>query len=285
MYFPSLTLAVDTIAKKAVLLPSSVAKGIAMTRKEENSGLTAEWLRENMDYDQHTGIFSWKKGGVGRVVGRRIGANERVTRTKNYRSLRINGKLYYAHRVPWFYVYGQWPSTSIDHIDGDRTNNAMINLRLATPAQNAARRVTHRALAPSRGVFPQGVGFVARLHHGGKRHYLGYFPTAEAAKVAYEAKAKEIHGDFAYSERKRADFVNAIACEICGKTSDLRLDRTALGKPRGKLCLHCWGLIQSCNMDKRLLQRAMRYIDDINVFDEPNYQEFIGSLPQHQEPN
>lgn len=61
-------------------------------------------------------------------------------------------------------------------------------------------RKTTRKIAPSRGVFPHGVGFVARIHHGGKRHYLGYFSTHQAAKAAYEAKAKEIHGDFAHTE-------------------------------------------------------------------------------------
>ncbi len=45
---------------------------------------------------------------------------------------------------------------------------------------------------------PHGAGYVARLHHKGVRHYLGYFTTLEAAKAAYAAKAKEVHGEFAY---------------------------------------------------------------------------------------
>src|SRR6266853_1344237 len=89
----------------------------------------------------------------------------------------------------------------LDHIDNNKSNNTISNLREATAAQNAARRPTgQRRIAPSRGVFPHGPGFVARIHFAGKRHYLGYFPTLEGARAAYEAKAKEIHGEFAHSK-------------------------------------------------------------------------------------
>jgi hypothetical protein len=112
--------------------------------------------------------------------------------------MKINGDVYYAHRVAWLYHYGEWTLGPINHIDEGRTNNAIENLRLSAPAQNAARRKTIRTIGTSRGVFPHGPGFVARIHHHNKRHYLGYFKTAEEAKAAYEAKAKEIHGEFAY---------------------------------------------------------------------------------------
>lgn len=262
-----------------------------MTPKEKKSDLSVSWLRENMAYEPKTGVFSWKLPGFGRTVGKPIGTGETVTKSKNYRALRINGTLYYAHRIAWLHHHGEWPKGLIDHIDGDRTNNAISNLRLATSAQNAARRTTTRILSPSRGVFPHGAGYVARLHHGGKRHYLGYFSTAEVAKAVYEAKAKEVHGEFAFVEKtERADFQSALECEICGTSKDLRLDRTRLGKPRGKLCLHCWGLVQSSRMDKRLLQKAMRYIDSIDVRDEDTqeYKAFLegvaGRPPNKVEP-
>lgn len=169
-----------------------------MTPNEERSGwMTAEWVRENLAYEPETGVFLWKRRGFGRTLGKVVG----TTVWPGYIALKINGVRHYAHRVAWLYVHGEWPSGHIDHIDGDKANNAISNLRVATPAQNAARRKTTRKIAPSRGVFPHGVGFVARLHHGGRRHYLGYFPTAAAAKAAYEAKAKEIHGEFAHVER------------------------------------------------------------------------------------
>lgn len=179
-----------------------------MTPKESGSKITAEWARENLAYEPDTGVFLWKKRGFGRTLGKVIGTKI----WPGYIVLKLNGEVHYAHRVAWLYVNGEWPSKSLDHIDGDKSNNAIANLRIATSAQNAARRKTTRKIAPSRGVFPHGVGFVARIHHGGKRHYLGYFSTHEAAKAAYEAKAREIHGDFAHEEQLTAqDFAVAEA--------------------------------------------------------------------------
>ncbi len=166
-----------------------------MTRKEKQSGLTAEWLREVPE----TGAFLWKISGFGRTMGKVLGT--RIW--SGYLIMKVDGTVYYAHRLAWLYVHGEWPNGNLDHIDSDKSNNAIANLRIATSAENAARRPTLRTIAPSRGVFPHGVGFVARIHFGGKRHYLGYFPTAESAKAAYEAKAKEIHGKFAHQEPEK----------------------------------------------------------------------------------
>lgn len=103
-------------------------------------------------------------------------------------------------------------------IDGDKANNAIGNLRVGTSAQNAANRPTKRTVAASRGVMPHGAGFVARLHYQGKRHYLGYHPTLQAAQAAYEAKAKEVHGEFAHIEKRSAPIV-ALMPEFCGVMS------------------------------------------------------------------
>jgi hypothetical protein len=167
-----------------------------MTPKERASPITVEYLRENIAYEPETGVFLWKKAKQGRTLGKQIG----TIVWPGYRVLKIENTVYYAHRVAWLYVHGEWPTRSVDHIDGNRANNAIRNLRLATPAQNVARRKTKRTIAPARGVMPHGAGFVARIHHAGVRHYLGYFPTLEAAVSAYEAKAKEIHGEFRYAE-------------------------------------------------------------------------------------
>lgn len=180
-----------------------------MTPKEKKSTLTAEWLREHMAYVPELGVFMWKVRGAGRTVGKHLGTMNR----DGYVAIKVNNTVFYAHRLAWFYVHGEWPSGSIDHIDKVRTNNAIANLRKATPAQNAARRKTIRTLAPSRGVFPQSGGFVARIHHAGKRHYIGYFKTEALAKAAYEAKAKEIHGEFAFVEMP-TEFDTSVAAAV-----------------------------------------------------------------------
>ena len=168
-----------------------------MTTKEKKSNLKVEWLRRNMAYEPETGTFIWKVRGPGKTVGKSLGTKI----WSGYVTIKVDGVVYYAHRLAWFYTYGEWPEGQIDHIDRNKANNGIANLRISTPAQNSARRATTRRVAVSRGVMPHGTGFVARIHHAGKRHYLGYFATAEAAKAAYEAKAKEIHGEFAHVER------------------------------------------------------------------------------------
>lgn len=253
---------------------------MSMTPKEKASKLTPSWLREHMHYDPNTGHFMWIKPGQGRTVGKRIGSRL-WSKGLTYLSMRVNGDIHFAHRLAWFYHYGEWPSGIIDHIDGDRANNAIGNLRIATHAQNAARRPTNRGIAPSRGVFPHGVGYVARIHSGGKRHYLGYFSTAEQAKVAYETAAKKIHGEFAHpteeASKPRGDYMQALQCEMCGidaKDADhgMKIDRTDLGQARGCLCFNCWSFVYLCNANKVELQRkfrnAMRYIDRLDVFDD-----------------
>lgn len=243
-----------------------------MTPKEKKSNLKVDWLRENMAYDPSTGIFAWSKPGYGRTVGKPIGSKMVGSKQGNsYLAMKIDGTIFYAHRVAWFYVKGVWPNGTIDHIDGDPSNNRIANLREATSAQNAARRSTTRMIGPSRGVFPHGAGFVARLHHGGVRHYLGYFDTAEKAQSAYETKAKQIHGEFAHAPEKkrgRGDWMNALACEACGSEDRVRLDRTRIGTPRGKLCLECWGIVLTHEADaKKVHKRASQVIAYINRLD------------------
>lgn len=274
MYRSYTNFAVDKFPGKAIIVASTGET--AMTPKERNSKLTAAWLRENMDYAPDTGVFMWKKRGFGRTVGKPLGS-KLWTKGAAYLTMKVDGTVYYAHRLAWLYHYGEWPAQSVDHIDGDRTNNAIENLRVCTAAQNAARRPTSkRNIAPSRGVFPHGTGYVARIHFGNKRHYLGYFPTAEEARVAYEKAAKKIHGEFAHASEAppaRGDYLNATQCEICGSSDRLRYDRTRLGTPRGMLCIRCWGLVTFTDHNPkeiwRLARNAARYIENLDVPEDP----------------
>lgn len=252
---------------------------LPMTAKKALN-FTHEWLLDNMAYDSETGVFSWKMPGYGRTVGKPIGDGPRA-KGQDYLMMRINGQLLYAHRLAWFYVTGEMPDGVIDHIDGNKTNNSIANLRVATHSQNAARRKTTRALGPSRGVVPHQGGYVARIHHAGKRHYLGYFLDPEEAKAVYEAKAKELFGEFAHEaepKRERGDWMNATECEACGGTKNLRWHRTILGTPRGMLCINCWGFMLLHGDDpKQILEYAKNLVRYVKSLDVPE-----DALPPHQ---
>lgn len=116
--------------------------------------------------------------------------------SQGYIQVNIGYVNYRAHRVIWEMLKGPIPEgLVVDHIDGNKGNNRISNLRLATPMQNAAN-------SKGFGACPKGVKkhkdkFQARIGYKGKRYHLGSFATPEEAKSAYDAKAKELHGEFA----------------------------------------------------------------------------------------
>jgi HNH endonuclease/AP2 domain len=150
-------------------------------------------LAERVAYDPATGVFRWKaskyRSRIGTVAGRR--------HLSGHISIEVNGKTYYAHRIAWLFMTGQWPKDEIDHIDGDPSNNRFDNLREATHAQNLANRRNRRPGLKGAS-FDKKLGkWQSYIHPQGRKQSLGYFNTAEEAHAAYVAKAKEVFGDFA----------------------------------------------------------------------------------------
>ena len=156
-------------------------------------GVTADYVRSVLDYDLTTGVFVWRgwrggRAGTGTVAGSIVGG---------YRRIKLRKKLYSAHRLAWLYVHGTWPPHDIDHINLDRDDNRIANLRCATRSQNIANTsVRADNKTRLRGVTPSDGGFIARLTVCGERQYLGFFKTAELAHAAYINAAKEAYGEF-----------------------------------------------------------------------------------------
>ena len=166
------------------------------------SNLTASRLKELLHYDQETGVFTWREP----ASGRKNPAAARGDK-HGYRRIRIDGCLYYAHRLAWLYVYGEWPSTGLDHINGDPSDNRIVNLRQATQAQNA-RNVWRPSRSLPRGVYALGRRYEAKISAGGKRYYLGLFKTPQEASEAYTKAARELHGEFSKEYSMTAEVVN-----------------------------------------------------------------------------
>lgn len=160
--------------------------------------LTQERLKEVLHYDPDSGQFTRLTGPyAGRVAGYR--------KPKVYNRIWIDGVQYFAHRLVWLYVYGRWP-LSVDHADGDPGNNALRNLREATPAQN---RVNASAFKNSttgvRGVhFHAGAGkYRVQVMRDGRSYHGGYFASLSDAENAAIVLAREVHGQFACDEKGR----------------------------------------------------------------------------------
>ena len=157
--------------------------------------LTADRLRELLDYDPATGVFTWRTTRRGKALA---GAAAGCLR-RGYRVISVEDRDYFAHRLAWLYVYGAWPTLGIDHISGVKDDNRLVNLREASQLQNCANRGVHsNNAARVKGVRRLSSGrWQVRIMRDYRPFHLGSFDTLEAAKAAY-AKAAEFHfGSFA----------------------------------------------------------------------------------------
>lgn len=158
------------------------------------SNLTVERLRQVLAYDQESGLFTWREATSFRVtVGKTAGSPCK----SGYIEIGVDGHSYYAHRLAWFYVTGEWPPHQVDHRDRVRTNNAFLNLRRALNAENTQNSVTPRAHNKSGylGVsFDRRRGmFTAEIRAGNKRFRLGFFEDPKDASAAYWSAKKAVH--------------------------------------------------------------------------------------------
>lgn len=160
----------------------------------EANSLTAEEVRRHLSYCPETGEFHWLTSGKGRPGAGHVAGC--VSGALGYRLIGLHGKRHFAHRLAWLMTHGRWPEHQIDHINGDRADNRLANLREATHAENQQNKHTTRGNKTGfRGVFihkPTGK-FVAQCRHMKKRHHIGSFDTAAEAHAAYVAYVRAIN--------------------------------------------------------------------------------------------
>ena len=157
--------------------------------------LTHERLLEVLDYDPETGEFRWKPHKGLRKV--RAGTVAGTLNQLGYRQISIKRKVYLAHRLAWFYVHGTWPTRCIDHINRNRADNRLANLRDVTHSQNGANSRPKNASHPKGVTFHAASGFwYANVTKDRKGTFLGNYRTMEEAHKAYVSGATRIHGEF-----------------------------------------------------------------------------------------
>lgn len=157
--------------------------------------LSAKRLRDVLRYDPSNGNFIYHVRASQRTPARSVAGS---VNPEGYRHIRIDGRTYKAHRLAWLYVYGVWPSDLIDHINGDRADNRIENLREATRSENIANsRVFRRGKKYPKGVRLRPQGFCARIQANKQSHFLGYFKSETEATAAYEVAARHFFGKYA----------------------------------------------------------------------------------------
>lgn len=159
--------------------------------------ITAQRLRQVLDYDQQTGTFTWRVHMGAVAAGRTAGNVSAVGGGYLYIQIAIDSRSYYAHQLALLHVTGTWPAGGVGFEDGNGLNLAYANLKLAT---NQQRQQRETAPLPGnkcgmRGVSPGDGGFLATTRMCGRKIYLGRYATPEEAQEQYLA-AKDLIAGF-----------------------------------------------------------------------------------------
>lgn len=170
-----------------------------MARPVTHRAPTSAEVQELLRYDPATGLFTWRVTLGGNAAGNRAGYHK----GRGYIGVGIRRGRYLAHRVAWLCVHGEWPSDELDHINGNRSDNRIANLRECNHQQNQGNRGARRnesgfkGVRRERRVFGGRQKWCAFIGSGGKTKHLGTFTTREHAAMAYNVAAHAQWGKFA----------------------------------------------------------------------------------------
>lgn len=161
----------------------------------ETDKLTYLRLVSLLSYCSETGFFTWRVTRGCRRKGSKAGALNGC----GYRMIQIDGVFYYEHRLAWLYINGEFPEI-IDHINGIRNDNRIINLRDTNALGNSRNtQMLKSNTSGYRGVFwhKQRNKWSVQFRINGKSHAFGLFDDVhEAGAVANRERAR-LHGEFA----------------------------------------------------------------------------------------
>ena len=164
-----------------------------MDGKRRARGPNLHRVRELLDYNPETGLFTWK---VDRGSRRLKGCPAGTTDSKGYIQIKLDDRLYLAHRLAWLVTYGVWVESDIDHADRDRSNNRVNNLRLCSVSENQQNR---GAQINNTSGFP-GVSYKTAtgkwqsyITVNGRRHHLGSHAEKVDAIQARQAAQAQMH--------------------------------------------------------------------------------------------
>lgn len=160
---------------------------------------TVDRLRQLFSYDATTGVLYWNIPKSNRVKSGDVAGCAKGRVANQHLAVSIDGRSYKVHRVVWCMSTGEWPTSSLDHKDGNPFNNRLSNLRECSSSENSFNRGPQRTNTTGfKGVTLDKTGkFQAQISVNRRYIYLGRFSTALEAHAAYEKAAIEFHGAFA----------------------------------------------------------------------------------------
>ena len=152
-----------------------------------------ELLRSCFVYDPESGELRWRIQRGHNKKGIVAGSFDR----HGYRKVICHGKTYLVHRVAWMIFYGEKPPMFLDHINRNRLDNRICNLRPSNCSQNSANIVKTKSQSGFRGVSRLANGkYKATISHCRKVIHLGTFKTPEAAWERYREASIRIKGEY-----------------------------------------------------------------------------------------
>lgn len=151
--------------------------------------------QQAISYNAETGVFTWLDTAWHK---RNRGVEAGSKKRNGYIEIQFNGKMLKAHRLAWILVYGDLADdVEIDHIDGDRSNNRLSNLRAVGRSINQQNQRNARSDSTSGllGVswYSAGGKWKADIRVNGKKKHLGYFNCKDAAHQAYLNAKRVMH--------------------------------------------------------------------------------------------
>lgn len=164
-----------------------------MTRPKFIDDLSADYVSERLAYDPATGAITLRRPSK---MGRPTGTRAEFKFGRGYLGVALKDRIYSAHRIAWLITYGRWPTGEIDHINRDKSDNRLSNLRDVPKSINGHNKgPSRRNSSGFKGVSLTRSGtWNAQIKVDGRRHNLGTFKTKEAAAEAYRiAAARLVH--------------------------------------------------------------------------------------------
>lgn len=156
--------------------------------------LTQERLRQLFQYDPETGLFTRLTSANNRV---RTGDIAGSKRADGYIKIRVDFDMYYAHRLAWLYMNGEWPTKKIDHINGNKSDNRWANLRDVSASINAQNCLQLTGSSGEHGVHCVRGRWKAEIKAKGKCIRLGSYSEKWRAAAAYLTAKVLCHPDAA----------------------------------------------------------------------------------------